>query len=368
MDSSGSPAVTLNRALRLFFGEFVRISLSRPALALYFARTVFWQGRAARERSKRLRQGLLVPPIVIFSITNRCNLRCRGCYAQAIREPTSDALSSEEVSRIIGEAGELGVSFIVVAGGEPLLRPEIVEIALRSPRIVFLLVTNGMLLAADTVARLRTVRNIVPVLSIEGTQVETDDRRGAGVHRRLVEKMAELKAAGVLFSLSLTVTRGNFATVTDAAFVRGAMEAGCRFFLYLEYTPIRAGTEGWAMSPEQREEMSRRMPALRSRFRAVFVAVPWDEEEVGGCLAGGRGFVHVNAVGGLEPCPFAPYSDASLKTTSFARALGSPFLAALREGHARFEHTSDGCSLYRQRGELAALLGAQLPDSETGEE
>jgi len=352
-------APTLNRALRVFFGELVRASLVRPGQALFFARTVARQTAAARLRSRHLREGLLVPPIAIFSITNRCNLRCKGCYAQAIHASSDDALSTGDLRRIIGEAGDLGVSFIVIAGGEPLMRPEIVEIARSFPRVIFLLVTNGLLLHAELIARLALFRNVIPVLSIEGNEAETDGRRGEGVHRRLVGKMAELKAAGVFFSLSLTVTRENFATVTDTTFVEDAMRAGCRFFLYLEYTPIREGTEEWAMTDVQRGEMEHRMSAFRARRRAVFVAVPWDEEDVGGCLAGGRGFVHINAEGGLEPCPFAPYSDVSLKTTAFAQALRSPFLSALRDGHERFEHTSDGCSLYRERAQLKGLLDSQ---------
>jgi len=349
----------LNRALRVFFGEFVRASLTRPGQALFFARTVGRQTAAARVRSRHLREGLLVPPIAIFSITNRCNLRCKGCYAQAIRGSSQDTLSAGDMRRIIGEAGALGISFIVIAGGEPLMRPEIIEIARRFKRMIFLLVTNGLLLDAGLIAQLASYRNVIPVLSIEGNQVETDNRRGEGIHRRLVTKMGDLKAAGVFFSLSLTVTRDNFATVTDRAFIDNALRAGCRFFLYLEYTPIREGTENWAMTDSQREEMAHRVVEFRARHRAVFVAVPWDEEEVGGCLAGGRGFVHISAEGGLEPCPFAPYSDVSLRTTSLAMALRSPFLTALRDGHERFAHTSDGCSLFREREQLKGLLHSQ---------
>jgi len=62
----------LNRGLRIFFSEFVRVSLRRPSQALFFARTVLWQGKAARVRARRAAEGLAVPPIAIFSITNGC--------------------------------------------------------------------------------------------------------------------------------------------------------------------------------------------------------------------------------------------------------------------------------------------------------
>ena len=348
----------LNLGLRIFFSEFVRVSLRHPSQALFFARTVIWQGAAAGRRARKAREGLTVPPIAIFSITNRCNLRCKGCYAQAIRGDAPDELTSEKMRGIVAEADALGISFFVIAGGEPLTRPEIVDIARDFPHVIFLLVTNGLLLGPDLIRDIATLRNVVPVLSIEGTQAETDERRGRGVHERLQAKMEELKRAGIFFSLSLTVTRTNYDTVTDPAFLQAAVDAGCRLFLLLEYTPIREGTDEWVITDEQREAMKGLVASFRARFRAVFVAVPWDEEEQGGCLAAGRGFVHISASGDLEPCPFAPYSDANLLHFSLEQALRSRFLGLMRENHALFAETSGGCALWKNREAVRSLLGA----------
>ena len=57
-----SASTRLNLGLRIFFSEFVRVSLSRPSQALFFARTVLWQGRAARRRARVAREGVHVPP------------------------------------------------------------------------------------------------------------------------------------------------------------------------------------------------------------------------------------------------------------------------------------------------------------------
>ncbi len=347
----------LNRGLRIFFSEFVRVSLTRPLRALYFLKVLYWQWRAARRRAQKAAAGgLHVPPIAIFSITNRCNLRCKGCYAQAIRMDAPGELSAAQLRRIVAQAEGLGTSFFVIAGGEPLIRPEIVDITRDFPQVLFLLVTNGLLLDEPLVARLKGQRNTVPVLSLEGNQAETDRRRGPGVHERLQRKMQELRAAGIFFAVSLTVTRDNFDTVADPGFVEGAIRAGCRLFLFLEYTPIREGTEGWAITAAQREEMKRRVAGFRSRLPAVFIAVPWDEEETGGCLASGRGFVHISATGDLEPCPFAPYSDVNLKGVPLEAALRSRFLAAMRRDHDRFAETAGGCALWQKREEVQALL------------
>jgi MoaA/NifB/PqqE/SkfB family radical SAM enzyme len=359
MSNRNSAAATLNRGLRIFFSEFVRVCQTRPSQAAFFGRTVFWQKRAARVRSAWAADGVTVPPIAIFSITNRCNLRCKGCYAQAIRGDAPDELSTGELRDIVVQADALGVSFFVIAGGEPLTRPEIMDITREFPHIIFLLVTNGMLLDSPTIARLADQRNTVPVLSIEGTQAETDERRGRGVHERLQLKMAELKQAGIFFALSFTVTRTNFDTVTDHGFVQSAVDAGCKLFLLLEYTPIRAGTDEWVITDEQRRGMKAMVAGFRRRFRSVFIAVPWDEEEQGGCLASGRGFVHISAAGDLEPCPFAPYSDVSLKNMPLKDALKSPFLAAMRANHDMFSETAGGCALWKNRELVERLLGQE---------
>jgi MoaA/NifB/PqqE/SkfB family radical SAM enzyme len=346
----------LNLGLRIFFSQFVRVSLRHPSQALFFARTVVWQGRAARRRAREARDGLHVPPIAIFSITNRCNLRCKGCYAQAIRGDAADEISEERMRGIVEEADELGISFFVIAGGEPLTRPEIVDIARNHPRVIFLLITNGLLLDDELIAKLTRLHNVVPVLSIEGNQVETDERRGGGVHERLREKMELLRRAGIFFSLSFTVTRSNFDTVTDTEFLENAVQAGCRLFFHVEYTPIRAGTDDWVITDGQRESMKRLVASFRARFPAVFIAVPWDEEEQGGCLASGRGFVHISASGDLEPCPFAPYSDANVLHVPLREALGSRFLRLMRQNHGAFAEMEGGCALWKNREAVEALL------------
>jgi MoaA/NifB/PqqE/SkfB family radical SAM enzyme len=256
----------------------------------------------------------------------------------------------------VAEADALGVSFFVIAGGEPLTRPEIIEITREYPHIVFLLFTNGLLLDDGMIERLKGQRNTIPVLSIEGTQVETDERRGRGVHQRLREKMDQLKSAGIFFSLSLTVTRSNFEVVTDGGFLLGAVEAGCRLFFHVEYTPIRQGTDDWVITEAQREDMKTKVALFRRRFPAVFIAVPWDEEAQGGCLASARGFVHISATGDLEPCPFAPFSDTSLLKVSLREALASRFLRVMRENHALFAETEGGCALWKNRGAVEELL------------
>ncbi len=316
-----SATAHLNLGLRIFFSEFVRVSLRHPSQALFFARTVLWQAGAARRRARVAAEGITVPPIAIFSITNKCNLRCKGCYAQAIRGDAPEEFSAEALRGVVAEAEELGVSFFVIAGGEPLVRPEIVDITREFRTVIFLLVTNGLLLDDELVSRLKEQPNTVPVLSIEGNEAETDGRRGAGVHERLRHRMEELKRAGVFFSLSFTITRNNFQTVTDPGFIESAIREGCRLFLFLEYTPIREGTEDWVITDAQRDEMKGLVASFPEPFQGCVHRRPLGRGRAGrlprigpGVRAhqrrGGPGAVPVRAVFGREPEADGPERSA----------------------------------------------------------
>ena len=98
---------------------------------------------------------------------------------------------------------------------------------------------------------------------------------------------------------------------------------------------------------------------LREEYpEIVFISFPGDEKEAGGCIAAGRGFFHINSHGGAEPCPFSPYSDASVRNTSIREALNSPLFAALRQGDLMADDHVGGCALYERRDQVEALLAS----------
>jgi MoaA/NifB/PqqE/SkfB family radical SAM enzyme len=265
-------------------------------------------------------------------------------------------LSDEKLGSIVAEAADLGVSFFVVAGGEPFMRTELLAVAERFPKIIFLVFTNGLLLTEEMVDRITRLRNVVPLLSLEGTAVETDQRRGEGTYEQLMVAMARLKRCRHFFGCSVTLTSHNFSTIFSDGYITGLAEAGCRFFLFADYTPVDPGTDDWVLTESQREQVEAHMRSLRKRYRALFIAVPWDEAEVGGCLSAGKGFIHINASGEVEPCPFAPFSDSDLSEVSLLEALQSPFLTRLRELPELFEYEGGGCELWRNREQVEQAL------------
>lgn len=346
----------LNKSLGIFFKDALKATLQNPIQAYYFLRTIKWQRKAAQVRSNWGEQGIHVPPIMIFSITNRCNLQCKGCYNQALRQSPQEEMSKEKLRSVIAEAKELGISFIVIGGGEPLIRKEISDITRDFPEIIFLVFTNGLLIDDDWLTKLKGQNNFVPVISLEGYEENTDERRGKGVYERLQGIIKKIKGQGIFWSVSLTVTRSNFDSVMDHEFVSKLHNLGCKLFFFVEYTPIREGTEDWVLTEEQRENLLTARDSFRSKHKALFIAIPGDEEEIGGCLSAGRGFVHISADGNVEPFPFAPYSDANLRDSSLKEALESEFLRTIRQNHDQLHETEGGCALWIKREWVRSLL------------
>jgi MoaA/NifB/PqqE/SkfB family radical SAM enzyme len=265
-------------------------------------------------------------------------------------------LSKEELLALFAEAKELGILFFALAGGEPFVRQEVLTIIKEFPEIIFLVFTNGLLIDGELLENMKKQKNIVPVISLEGYQEDTDGRRGKGVYERLQITIQKLKAKRIFYSVSVTLTRSNFETVTNQSFVEKLVLLGCKLFFFVEYSPVQEGTEDWVITDSQRDEIMNRVRGFRSKYRSLFIAVPGDEEEIGGCLSAGRGFVHISANGDIEPCPFAPYSDTNLRDSSLKEALQSKFLSTIRHNHDHLTETEGGCALWIKRDWVKSLL------------
>ncbi len=344
----------LNGALSVLFKDAVKVALTNPLQAVFFMRTLRWQKKAAKIRAKWETQGIHVPPILVVSVTSKCNLHCKGCYYQSLRKSTDSEMSDERIWRLVDEAKELGISFIVLAGGEPLMRSNILDLSKKTPEIMFMMFTNGLLIDDEVIRKIVGNRNIVPLLSLEGYQVDTDGRRGSGVYNLLLDSIGKLKDKQVFWGASITMTRTNFGEVTDEAFVRQLIDAGCKLFFFVKYTPVTKETEDWVLTDEQKARVVDIRNSFRSKFSALFIALPWDEDEVGGCLSAGRGFVHISSEGNVEPCPFVAYSDTNLKNMPLKDALQSKMLRIIRENRDELREVK-GCALWERREWVQSL-------------
>lgn len=317
--------------------------------------------KSSARRKENEKSGLHVPSYLIASITSRCNLHCAGCYSRA-NNATEDCapvrqLTTEQWEDIFHQAEELGISFILLAGGEPLLRYDVLEAAGKVQNILFPIFTNGTFLNDRCFTLLDRCRNLIPVISIEGDREHTDTRRGAGVYDKVVRNMDRMQKQGILFGASITVTTENLQEVFSDSFVSLLAEKGCKAVFYIEFVPVTDEASHLAPGDTEREQIRESIDRLRRDHpEVVFVSFPGDEKSSGGCLAAGRGFFHINSHGGAEPCPFSPYSDINVVETSLREALNSGLFHALRDnGHLLEDHVG-GCVLYEKRELVEQLL------------
>ena len=343
--------------------DMIRNAVFHPSEALFMAQFAAASKRASLRRHKLEQQGEHIPPFLIASITSLCNLHCAGCYARSLDSCTDsepvEQLSAEEWGRIFGEAVELGISFILLAGGEPMVRRDVIETAAGYPDILFPIFTNGTLLNDEAFALLEKHRNLVPIFSIEGGAQKTDLRRGSGVYDRVRSTMERAAEKHLAFGVSITVTRENLDEVTDPAFLASLAEKGCKGVIFVEFVPTKPDMADLALDDHDREWLAARLRELREmKDQMLLISFPGDEKSSGGCLAAGRGFFHINSHGGAEPCPFSPYSDLNLKNATLRQAMNSRLFRALRSGDFLLEEHDGGCVLFQKREQVEKLLEA----------
>lgn len=314
----------------------------------------------AKIRAEHENKGIHVPPFLIASIASRCNLHCAGCYARA-EGACSDHEQRSEMNthhweNIFDQANNLGISFILLAGGEPMLRKDILTLASNYPDIIFPVFTNGTLIDEQYIELFHKSRNLIPVLSIEGTTADTDLRRGAGIAEKLCQVMSALKKHHILYGTSITVTHNNVEFVTSRQFVDDLQNQGCGIIFYVEFVPVEKGTESLILSDTDLELLNTSVNALKSDCqKMIILSFPGDEASMGGCLAAGRGFFHINPTGGAEPCPFSPYSKLNLTQSSLVEVLQSDFFEKVRAIEEKADIHQGGCTLFANRQEVESI-------------
>lgn len=332
---------------------------NRPGRA-FLARILPQIKRAARLREQSERAGVHVPALLIASVASRCNLHCAGCYAWAggaCGKTAEPDLPAGEWARIFEEASSLGVSFLLLAGGEPLLRRDVMAAAARQGKLVFPVFTNGTLVDDAYLALFDEHRHLIPILSIEGGREDTDARRGQGTAAAIDAAMAGLQARRILFGASVTVTRENLNTVLAPSFVRALRDKGCGAVFFVEYVPAEPGTEHLTLTEEETAALNSAAHALEASLPdMVILSFPGDEAAMGGCLASGRGFFHINPSGGAEPCPFCPHARHNVTDTSLREILASHYFESVRAIAAAAGPHAGGCVLFHKEKEIKALL------------
>jgi len=265
----------------------------------------------------------------VISPTMRCNLGCYGCYAGEYSK--GEELDEATVDRVLTEAEDCGIFFITVSGGEPFCYEPLFRLAEKHDQIYFQIYTNGTLIDDALARRISEIGNMLPVISVEGFEEETDTRRGKGTFRRICEAMDRLREHRAIFGFSCTVTRGNNELVVSDEFLDFYAKKGCFIGWYFNYVPIGRKPDFDLMpTPEQRLRRRSRLNAVRSKYPMVLADFWNDGPLVGGCIAGGSSYFHINCRGDAEPCVFVHFATHNVKTSSLREIMNSPFFRAIR--------------------------------------
>ena len=267
-------------------------------------------------------------------------MHCTGCWSGTYGHKHN--LSFEDMDKIVTQGKELGVYLYMMTGGEPLVRKkDILKLAEKHNDVEFSLYTNSTLIDEDFCKEVVRLGNLTFQLSIEGTPETNDERRGAGHYAAVMRAMDLLKKYGILFGTSICYTRHNVEAVTSDEFLKMIADKGARFGFYFHYMPVGNNAAPELMpTMEQRKYMIERIRYVRSSKSDIeFYPMDFqnDGEFVGGCIAGGRNYFHINSAGDAEPCVFIHYSNTNIHDNSILEMLQSPLFMAYHDGQP-FNH------------------------------
>lgn len=274
-----------------------------PRLALKAAYLWTFKGwLAMRAFRKRLNRGELFPPFLFTALTNACNLRCKGCWIESHGAP--DMLSTDDIENIIQASAKQGTYYHTLLGGEPFMYPHLWDVIERHPECYFQIITNGMFLDEENVARIKKLGNITPLLSIDGFAEQNDARRGEGTFEAAIEGCERLKKAGIIYGVATVVTGDNMDSVMTDEYVKKFIDLGAMYLWYYVFRPVGANpTPELCVDEDQMHELRHRLLKLRRRQPIILIDTYWNAQGEAVCPAArGLGF-HIGPKGSVEPCP-----------------------------------------------------------------
>ncbi len=284
---------------------------------------------------KRLEHGCNVPWLILMDPTSACNLKCKGCWAAEYGH--NQSLSFEELDDIIEQGKKLGIYFYMYTGGEPLMRKkDLIRLCDKHRDCYFLAFTNGTLIDDDFANEVARVGNFSVALSIEGFEETNDARRGKGIYQSTLKAMDIMKAHGLVYGTSICYTSQNLETVVSDEFMDLLIDKGVMYSWFFNYMPVgNDAVPELIPSPEQREYIYHRIREIRAKDGGkpiMLIDFQNDGEFIGGCIAGGRNYLHINSAGDVEPCVFIHYSNANIREKSLLECLKQPIFMEYRAG------------------------------------
>ena len=309
---------------------------------------IFLNGQETRIKAYE-KEGRSIPAFLVISPGKRCNLHCVGCYASSDSK-LSPKLDWDTFDRILTEKTKLWNSyFTVISGGEPFLWKDngrnLFDMLERHNNQFFLIYTNGTLINEKNAKRLAELGNVTPAISVEGFEKETDERRGKGVYKKILEAFSYLREAGVLFGISVTATRKNAEIIVSDEFIDFYFEKQKASYGWLfQYMPIGRDIDfEYLITPQQRVSLYRRGKIINEELGYNYLDF-WNNGYLStGCISAGRrgGYLYIDWNGNVAPCVFVPYSPVNINEVyrnggNLNDILEAPFFKDIREWQKKY--------------------------------
>jgi len=314
-------------------------------------------GQSIQEENRK-RYHCNIPWAILMDPTSACNLKCTGCWAAEYGNRLN--LDFGTLDSIINQGKELGIYFYIYSGGEPLVRKDdIIRLCERHNDCLFLAFTNGTLIDEQFADEMLRAKNFIPAISVEGFEDTTDSRRGKGTYESLIRAMKILKHKKLLFGASLCYTRYNTEVIGSEEFFDHLIDRGAKFAWFFTYMPIGVGAPTELLvTAEQRELMYHQIRKFRNE-KPLFTLDFWNDGEfAGGCIAGGRRYLHINANGDIEPCAFIHYSDSNIHSKGLLQTLQSSLFMEYHRNQPFNDNHLRPCPLMDNPDRLAEMVEA----------
>ena len=271
-----------------------------PGVRKAFFQNFLWNASlkgSATQKENREKYGCNIPWAILLDPTSACNLHCTGCWAAEYGNRLN--LSLETIDSIVRQGKELGTYMYIYTGGEPTVRKaDLFKICEMHPDCMFLAFTNGTLIDEAFCREMLRVKNFVPAISLEGFEEANDSRRGKGIYDKVANAMGLLKENNLPFGISTCYTSVNYQDITSERFFDYMIDSGALFCWFFHYMPVGNGAVTELLpTPEQRTHVYRKIREYRNSKAIFTMDFQNDAEYVGGCIAGGRNYLHINAKG-----------------------------------------------------------------------
>ena len=268
--------------------------------------------RSVQRHKRRLKRGEFFPPYLYISIINSCNLRCQGCWVDVAHK--QHKIEVDALNRMITEAKKVGNSFFGILGGEPLMHKGLFDVLEAHPDAYFQVFTNGHFITDEVAKRFRKCGNVTPLISVEGSEVVSDQRRGkAGVLNATMEGLQNCLNNKVMTGVCTSLCQTNYEDLLTEKWVDRLIEMGVMYTWYHIYRPV--GPESCpdlALTPQQQREARKFVVEMRCKKPISVIDAYYDADGKALCPAA-TGFTHhINPWGDIEPCPIIQFATDSI--------------------------------------------------------